>query len=106
MEGQISLFDFMAKEFQPGDWIEECCLGRELTFNEITDMVGKLIVMDMSTESHNWYKVVQVEKIVEGDSGRRRVVYYDGKRQRGLVDEIYFDPQRSRPEKTYTLKTD
>ena len=98
MEGQISLFDFMAKEFQPGDWIEECCLGRELTFNEITDMVGKLIVMDMSTESHNWYKVVQVEKIVEGDSGRRRLVYYDGKRQRGLVDEIYFDPQRSRPE--------
>ena len=106
MEGQISLFDFLEKEFHPGDWIEECCLGRELTFDEITGLIGNLIVMDKSTESHKWYKVVQVEKIVQGDSGRRRLVYYDGKRQRGLVDEIYFNPQMSRRDKAYTLKTD
>lgn len=103
MEGQISLFDFLKKEFQPGDWIEEYCIGRELTFEEIAGMVGELIVMDMSTESHNWYKVIQAEKIVVGDSGSRRLVYYDGKRQRGLVDEIYFDPQMPHPDKAYTL---
>ena len=105
MEGQISLFDFLQKEFKPGDWIEECYIGNGLTFDEITGLIGELIVLDMSTESHKWYKIVQVEKITAGDNGNRRLIYYDGKRQRGLVDEMYFDPQMPNPDKAYAIKS-
>jgi hypothetical protein len=64
-------------------------IGRELSFDEICDMTGQQIAMDMSTQNHEWYKVVQVEQIVQHE-GTRRLIYYDGSKQRGLVSEIYF----------------
>lgn len=75
--------------YEPGQWVTE--IGRELSFEEITHKVGELIVMDKSTESRHWYQVVQVERIVEVE-GTRRLVYYDGKRQRGYVGEYFFPP--------------
>lgn len=75
----------------PGTWVDEDKLGNQLTFNQITGMVGKNIIIDLSTSSHKWYKVVQVEKIVQNGT-QRRLVYYDGKQQRGLVNECYFSP--------------
>lgn len=75
----------------PGTWVDEDKLGNKLTFNQITGMVGKKIIIDLSTSSHKWYKVVQVEKIVQNGT-QRRLVYYDGMKQRGLVNECYFSP--------------
>lgn len=75
----------------PGTWVDEDKLGNQLTFNQITGMVGQNIIIDFSNESKNWYKVVQVEKIVMNGT-QRRLVYYDGKKQRGLVNECYFSP--------------
>lgn len=92
MNGQMSIFDFLPKpNVIPGEWItmDSGMIGERMTFDEITDSVGNLIVMDYSTESHAWYKVVLVEKIVSNE-GERRLVYYDGCRQRGLVNERYF----------------
>ena len=66
-EGQLSLMDLLApttNEFKPGDWIEAENVGEQLTFDEIAQMINQLIVMDMSTVSHAWYKVIMVEKIV------------------------------------------
>ena len=88
IDGQISIFDLIPKDksFQPGDWIEKESVGEQLTFDEITQMIGKLIVMDKSTASHAWYKVVLVEEIVMVDNNtQRRLVYYGGVKQRGLV---------------------
>ena len=89
MDGQISLFDSV---LEPGTWVE--AHGRRLTFDEIDGRVGQMIVMDMSTESHEWYKVVLVESIYTYDDGSRRLIYYDGGRQRGLVDERRFNAER------------
>lgn len=93
--GQMSLMDLYApaeNEFKPGDWIEVENVGEQLTFDEITQMVNQLIIMDMSTVSHAWYKVVMVEQIVMSENNtKRRLVYYDGVKQRGLVSEMYFD---------------
>lgn len=75
-EGQLSLMDLfapVANEFKPGDWIEKENVGEQLTFDQITQMVNQLIVMDMSTESHEWYKVVMVERIVIDNTQRRLV---------------------------------
>ncbi len=105
-DGQISLMDLLAptaNEFKPGDWIEKENVGEQLTFDQITQMVNQLIVMDMSTESHEWYKVVMVERIVI-DNTQRRLVYYDGVKQLGMVNEMYFDETMRFPARAYRLK--
>ena len=85
---QIGLFD---NEVTPGTWVETH--GRELSFDEITRRVGQMIVIDKSTENHKWFLAVLVEKILtDYETGNRRLIYYDGKKQRGLVDERYFLP--------------
>lgn len=109
MIGQVNMFDFLREEkgvqnFKPGDWIEKEFVGEKMTFDEITEMVGNLVVMDMSTQSHNWYKVVMVEKIHIYDNGERRLIYYDGHSQRGLVNEMYFDESIRYPARAYRLK--
>jgi hypothetical protein len=107
-EGQLSIMDFIVpteKEFEPGDWIETENVGEQLTFDEITQMIGQLIVMDKSTASHAWYKVVMVEQIVMvANNTMRRLVYYDGVKQRGLVNEMYFNESMQFPARAYRLK--
>lgn len=88
----------------PGSWVEKDMLGDELTFDEITNMVGELIVMDLSTESHEWYKVEKVEEIFNGTDGKRHLRTYDGSKQRGSVNEIFFDKNQHRPQRAWRLK--
>lgn len=94
-QGQCTLFDTVLDdtELVPGTWVTEH--GPELTFDEITQRVGQIIIMDKSTESHAWYKAVLVERIAETEDGRR-LIYYDGKKQRGLVNEHYFKNRSAR----------
>ena len=105
---QLNIFDYLntnKQSFDPGEWVEEDTLGKELTFDEIAARIGKLIIIDMSTISHAWYKVVKVERICYPCEGSRRLVYYDGVHQRGLVDEMYFDKRyNARPVKAWDLK--
>lgn len=106
-DGQMSLMDLLlpARTFKPGDWIEKENVGEQITFDEITQMIGQLIVMDMSTVSHAWYKIVEVEQIVMVENNtQRRLIYYDGKGQRGLVNEMYFDEKIRFPSRAYRLK--
>ncbi len=107
-EGQISIMDLLsptANEFKPGTWIEKENVGNRLTFDQLTQMVNQLIVMDMSTASHEWYKVVMVERIVMAENNtQRRLVYYDGANQRGMVNEMYFDETMRFPARAYRLK--
>ena len=84
MKAQISLFDAFV---QPGDYVETH--GPELTFDAIAQFTGKLIVMDKSTESRAWFQVARVEEVIHTKEGRR-LIYYAGKKQRGLVNERYF----------------
>ena len=99
MTGQMSLFDFVDPQVKPGEWLQESQLGKEITFDEIARSVGKVIAIDKSTQSHAWYKAVLVEKILERDEydGRyRRLIYYDGTKQRGYISEMYFQVEGSR----------
>lgn len=103
MNGQINVFEFLPPEQQikPGDWVEENKLGEELTFEEITRNVGNMIIIDTPTINHAWYKAVRVESIHIYNNGERRLIYYDGGRQRGLVDEHYFD---NKSQKAWKIK--
>lgn len=99
MTGQMSLFDFIIPQVKPGEWLQESQLEKEITFDEIAQSVGKVIAIDKSTQSHAWYKAVLIEKILERDEydGRyRRLIYYDGMKQRGYISEMYFQDDNLR----------
>lgn len=104
MYEQMDIFSLLPVQFKPGDWIEEKYVGKELTFDEITKRIGNLIVMDYSTESHRGYKVVMVEKITIVEGSQRRLIFYDGCRQRGLVNEIYFSKESKSRSRAYEIK--
>lgn len=105
MYEQLDLFSLIVdSKFKAGDWIEKNFVGRKLSFDEIANRIGELIVMDLSTSSTEWYKVVLVERIVPSNNSHRRLVYYDGCKQRGLVDEMYFNENKTFPAKAYELK--
>lgn len=106
MYEQLDIFSYIQlkqKTFKPGDLVEKDVVGKQLIFDEITKEVGNLIVMDKSTSSHEWYKVVLVEKIVAVEGNQRRLVYYDGTRQRGLVSEMWFDESVTYPARAWKL---
>ncbi len=85
---QMSLFD---GEMKPGTYVKSH--GRQISFEEVTRRIGQIILVDKSTESQGWFEAVRVEKIYTyPESGERRLIYFDGTRQRGLVDERYFRP--------------
>lgn len=103
LKEQMSLFNLEPQNFKAGEWINKENIGRQIYFDEITQKVGQLIVMGLSTESREWFKVVMVEKIILVENGtQRRLVYYDGKKQRGLVNERYFNVGKY-PAKAYEL---
>lgn len=96
---QMNIFDFIEAPVRPGEWLQESRLGEEMTFDEIAQSVGKVIAIDKSTQSHAWYKAVLIEKILERDEydGRyRRLIYYDGMKQRGYISEMYFQDDNLR----------
>ena len=85
---------------KPGEYVTEH--GRQLSFDEIAARVGKVIVYDQSTQSKEVLKAVKVEKIIDGET-QRRLVYFDGHKQRGYVNESYFDETLPHPCRVYEL---
>lgn len=103
---QMDIFDFISPEcpqIKAGEWVTEDRLGKEISFDEIAENIGEIIILDMSTQSTKWYKAVVVEQIVIGDNGHRRLVCFDGTRQRGVIDEMWFKPENVNPSKAYRL---
>lgn len=77
-----------------GDYVEEEMLGDLLSFDELTEMVGQLVVNDYSTESKNWYKVVRIDKIytnVVDDSRSVLLIRGPKKNDIGRIDEYAFN---------------
>ena len=87
----------------PGSFVEENILGDELTFDEIAEMVGEIIILDRSTESRNWYKAVKVEDVFVSNDDHRHLRYFDGAKQRGIIDEMYFDKSQRNPQRAWRL---
>ncbi len=88
----------------PGSLVEENILGDELTFDEIAEMVGEIIILDRSTESRNWYKAVKVEDVFVSNDDHRHLRYYDGAKQRGIIDEMYFSKSQRNPQRAWRVK--
>lgn len=88
----------------PGSFVEENILGDELTFDEIAEMVGEIIILDRSTESRNWYKAVKVDDVFVSNDDHRHLRYFDGAKQRGIINEMYFDKSQRSPQRAWRVK--
>ena len=97
--GQMSLFDWMPQVLpdpQPGEYVNRhgmviCAIMRP-------SYIGKIVIMDCSTESHAWYKAGILEKILRDkyfhcntitkqyeETPCDRVIIYTGKKQRSSI---------------------
>lgn len=100
MNGQIGLFDYMPtlqKEPEVGEWVDTT--GANIPHIMRRGYIGSKIVIDMSTESHKWYKVGILEDITTTQyyhwTGKEyeirecdRAIVYTGTKQRSLISLI------------------
>ena len=97
---QLSIFDIMgATEPMLGTWFEEYP-GAPVPWDEIyNNGVGKVFLVDVSTESHIWLKAVRILRTIYNDQGTplglpphwvRSVVWNDGGKQNGFYTGDYW----------------
>lgn len=53
--------------------------------------IGMKVIEDCSTVSHEWFRIMQVEKVVKLDTGEDRVILRDGSRSRAYINRSYID---------------
>lgn len=53
--------------------------GRRLSFDEAAARIGEIIILNVSTESHGWFRAVLVLKAVVTPDGERRLICERGK---------------------------
>lgn len=90
MEGQLTIFDcfadlFKKREPEAGEWVEKH--GAVIAHIMMPAYIGQKVIMDKSTESHEWYQCGVLEDYfyLEWDKCWRAVVY-DGRKQRNLIN--------------------
>lgn len=61
MTEQLSIFDIIgATEPLLGTWFEEYPDAEPVPWEEVRNSVGKVLLVDVSTESHIWLKAVRI----------------------------------------------
>lgn len=100
LEGQIGLFEWMpqalptykppvdySKLVEPdiGEWVESP--GAVICHVMRPSYIGRKVLVDMSTESHKWFKVGLLERYIPYNGAFRSIVY-TGTKQRSLVTHL------------------
>lgn len=69
---QMTIFDIIKRTVKdiPCGYIKEedetALVGRELSFTELKNMIGKKCIVSATTESRRWYKVIKIIDYFEG----------------------------------------
>ena len=48
--------------------------GRRLSFDEAAARIGEIVILNISTENHEWFRAVRVLKAVVTPDGERRLI--------------------------------
>ena len=81
---EAALKDAGIIKYMRGDYVTEDAIEPEpLTWDELHDYIGKLVVFDCSTESHKWLKVNWIYDIK--DDGEGTVICSDGSRDYSYI---------------------
>ena len=80
---------FFAPETVPGTYVTS--YGAPICFDDLQNYIGRIVIMDCSTQSHKWYKAIRVEKILHTADGRRLIYTANPRRPcECAVDERFF----------------
>lgn len=99
MTEQLSFFDILGATEPPlGTWFEEYPNADPVPWDEVYNNVGKVFLVDVSTESHIWLKAVRIIRAVVHDGALglglphmvRMVIWDDGSRQHGYYTGDYY----------------
>ena len=63
--------------------------GRRLSFDEAAARIGEIIILNISTENHEWFRAVRVLKAVVTQDGERRLICERGKGLCYLMDGAF-----------------
>lgn len=74
-------------ELKIGEFIDKH--GKLLAWDELR--IGMKVLIDSSTGSQEWFKVAQVEKLVQLTDGESRVILPDGSRSRSYINRSHID---------------
>ena len=77
-DSQITFDDLMGVP-AAGEIVESH--GRRLSFDDAAARIGEIVILNISTESHEWFRAIRVLKMVITPDGERRIVC---ERDRGL----------------------
>lgn len=80
---QMDMFSLLASNMVPAAG------GGELTFDELTKMVGSKIKLVQRTSAHEWNQIVTVARIQT--QGKMRTLIYSLEGGYGLISEEWFD---------------
>lgn len=84
--GQLTFDDLLGVP-TPGEIVERH--GRRLTFAEAAAKIGEIVILNISTENHEWFRAVRVLRTVTTPDGEQRIIC---ERDKGLcyLGERYF----------------
>lgn len=71
-EGSQITFDDLLGVPAAGEIVERH--GRRMSFDEAAARIGEIIILNISTESHEWFRAIRVLKMVVAPGGERRIV--------------------------------
>lgn len=80
-------FDDLLGVPAPGEIVERH--GRKLSFDEAAVRIGEIIILNISTENHEWFRAIRVLRTATSPDGERRLIC---ERDKGLcyLGERYF----------------
>ena len=85
MDQQMSIFDcFPDLCLNPGDYVGRENVGIVICHIMRPSYIGKMVVVDRSTDSREWWQVGILEKYIPYE-GRYRSIVYNGSAQRLLI---------------------
>lgn len=71
-EGSQLTFDDLLGIPAPGEIVEQH--GRRLSFDEAAARIDEIIILNISTENHEWFRAVRVLRTVVTPDGERRLI--------------------------------
>lgn len=73
--------------YAPGDYVEQ--VGKPLKYDDLYHLIGEMVVVDVSTESHTWYRVALITGLTEGGD-ERRVIFSYAESSLNSIQDVHF----------------
>lgn len=96
---QMDLFTYFSSQkitHLPGEFLSEKDVGKKLTFEDLVEEVGNIVVADFSYSTQRIFKAVKILEIRNFEDGDSDLLYDDGVDWPGCIHKKDYTNPRSR----------